>query len=166
MFGNSQSIEINKMTEIKLFKKLLVFSGIFNIVLAAPLIIPGFYKSYISIICSLNDAMGFGGVRPVLPEDGLSQLLINTAGIDLVLIGAIVLVSSIDPVKFKLIPLLNAMGRTLFALVIIYYVIVYDIVRFVLIIGFIDVLISIGFVYFLTKTWAKPLPTPITRLSE
>ncbi|NTV68284.1 MAG: hypothetical protein HGB06_11555 [Chlorobaculum sp.] len=77
------------MTEIKLFKKLLVFSGLFNIVLAAPLIIPGFFKSYIKGICSLNDAMGFGGVRPVLPEDGLSQLLINTAGIDLVLIGSI-----------------------------------------------------------------------------
>ena len=78
----------------------------------------------------------------------------------------ILLVSSVDPVKFRLIPLLNAIGRTLFASIIVYYVIVYDIIRFVLIIGVIDVLISIGFVYFLTKTWAKPLPTPITRLSE
>jgi hypothetical protein len=143
---------MNTLTYINRFRKLLVCSGLFNIVLAAPLIIPGFYKSYINFICYLNNAIGLGGVKPVLPEDGLSQLLINTAGIDLVLIGSIVIVSSADPVKFRMIPLLNATGRTLFASVVVYYVLVYGVLRFVLIIGVIDVLISIGFAYFLVKT--------------
>ena len=88
----------------------------------------------------------------MLPEDGLSQLLINTAGIDLVLIGSFIIVSSADPVKFRMIPLLNAIGRTLFASVVVYYVVVYGILRFVLIIGVIDVMISIGYIYFLVKT--------------
>jgi len=145
------------LNQIKRFKKLLIFSGLFNIILAFPLIIPGFYKSYINVIYYLNEAIGLGGVKPVLPEDGLSQLLINTAGIDLVLIGAIVLVSSIDPIKFRLIPLLNAIGRTLFAVIIVYYILVYNVVRFVLVIGVIDVLISIGFVYFLAQTQEKTL---------
>ena len=140
------------MNQIKYFKKLLIFSGLFNILLALPLIIPGFFKSYINVIYYLNELIRLGGVKPVLPEDGLSQLLINTAGIDLVLIGSIVLVSSIDPIKFRLIPLLNAIGRTLFAVIIVYYILVYDIIRFVLVIGIIDVLISIGFVYFLVQT--------------
>ena len=83
-----------------------------------------------------------GGVKPNLPRDGVSQLLINTAGIDLVLIGSIVLVSAIDPLKYSLLPLLNAVGRTLFAIIIVYYVIAYDIMRFVLTIGVIDVSIS------------------------
>ncbi len=106
------------LTQIKRFKKLLIFSGLFNIVLAFPLIIPTFFKSYIDFLYYLNELIGLGGVRPVLPKDGLSQLLINTAGGDLVLIGSIVLVSSIDPIKFRLIPLLNAIGRTLFAILI------------------------------------------------
>ena len=67
----------------------------------------------------------------------------------IVLIGSIVLVSAIAPLKYRLIPLLNAVGRTLFAVIIVYYVIAYDIMRFVLVIGVIDVLISIGFIYFL-----------------
>ena len=145
------------MTQIKRFKKLLIFSGLFNIVLAFPLIIPGFFKSYINFIYYLNEAIRLGGVKPVLPEDGLSQLLINTAGLDLILIGSIVLVSSIDPIKFRLIPLLNAIGRTLFAAIIVYYILVYDVLRFVLIIGIIDILISMGFVYFLVQTRKKDI---------
>ena len=139
------------LTQMKYFKRLLIFSGLFNIVLAFPLIIPGFFKSYIYFIYHLNELIRLGGVKPVLPEDGLSQLLINTAGIDLVLIGSIVLVSAIDPVKFRLIPLFNAIGRTLFAVIIVYYIFVYDIVRFVLVVGIIDILISLGFVYFLVQ---------------
>lgn len=149
--------KMNTQTEINRFKKLLVFSGLFNIVLAAPLIIPGFYKSYINFFFYLNTAIGLGGVKPLMPEDGLSQLLINTAGIDLVLIGSVVLFSSANPVKFRMIPLLNATGRTLFAFVTIYYVLVYDILGFVLIIALIDVSISIGLVYFLVKTREKPM---------
>ena len=143
------------LTQIKRFKKLLIFSGLFNIVLAFPLIFPTFFKSYIDFLYYLNELIGLGGVRPVLPEDGFSQLLINTAGGNLVLIGSIVLVSSIDPIKFRLIPLLNAIGRTLFAVLIVYYVFVYDIARFILVFGIIDILISIGFVYFLVQTRIK-----------
>ncbi len=139
------------LDQIKYFKKLLIFSGLFNIILAFPLIIPSFFKSYIYFIYHLNELVGLGGTMPVLPEDGLSQLLINTAGIDLVLIGSIVLVSAIDPVKFRLIPLLNAIGRTLFAVIIVYYVFIYDIIRFVLVVGIIDIFISMGFVYFLVQ---------------
>ena len=150
-------MEIIILTQIKRFKKLLIFSGLFNIVLAFPLIIPEFFKSYINFIYYLNEAIRLGGVKPVLPEDGLSQLLINTAGLDLILIGSIVLVSSIDPIKFRLIPLLNAIGRTLFAAIIVYYILVYDVLRFVLIIGIIDILISMGFVYFLVQTRKKDI---------
>lgn len=135
--------------QVKRFRKLLVFSGLFNIVLAFPLIIPELYKTYVDVICRLNDFLALGGSRPNLPEDGLSQLFINTAGIDLVLIGSIVLSAAIDPMKYRLVPLLNAVGRTLFAVIVLYYVLVYDIIRFVLAIGIIDVLISMGFVYFL-----------------
>lgn len=148
-------MENNISTQIKGFKKLLTFSGLFNIIFAIPLIIPTFFKSYIDFIYYMNELARLGGVRPVLPEDGLSQLLINTAGGGLVLIGSIVLVSSIDPIKFRLITLFNAIGRILFAVLIFYYVFVYDIVQFVLVIGIIDVLISIGIVYFFVKTRMK-----------
>ncbi len=140
------------LTRVRQFRKLLIFSGLFNIILAFPLIIPNLYRYYIDLIYHLNEALTLGGVKPDIQDDGLSQLLINTAGIDLVLIGSIVLVAAIDPIKFRLIPLLNAVGRTLFAAIVVYYVVSYDIIRFVLLLGAIDVLISMGFIYFLVIT--------------
>ena len=85
------------------------------------------------------------------PREGINALFVNTAGIDLVLIGVIVFYSGFDPIQRKFIPLANAIGRTLFAVIIVYYCIVFDIARLVLVIGGIDVLISAGFCYYLIK---------------
>jgi len=139
------------LAHTKRFQKLLIFSGSFNIFLAAPLVFPEFYKVYVDLLYRLNEWLTLGGVKPNLPQDGLSQLLINTAGIDLVLVGAIVIVSALDPKKYRIIPLLNAIGRTIFATIVVYYVISYDVVQLVLVIGLIDLLISAGFIYFLVK---------------
>ena len=133
------------------FRKLLLFSGLFNIVMASPLIFPSVVAWYFKLLWSVNNIFSLGGTMPIPPEDGVSLLLINTAGIDLVLIGSIVIYASLDPVNRIGIPLLNAVGRTLFAGIIVYYCISYDIMRLILVIGIIDVLISIGFVYYAVK---------------
>jgi len=69
----------------------------------------------------------------------------------LVLIGVIVLYSSVDPVKRAFIPLANAIGRILFVFIAAYYCIVFDIARLTILIGAIDLAISIGFIYYLNK---------------
>jgi hypothetical protein len=135
--------------QIRRFQGFLVFSGLFNIVLATPLMVPELYGRYLATFWMLNDMLGFGGHAPVMPFSPVGALLINTAGIDLVLIGAIVIYAAQDPLSRWLIPALNAAGRTLFSVVILYYVIVYDIPRIVLLIGGIDLLISGVFAYFL-----------------
>ena len=136
---------------INQFRKLLFFSGLFNIVLAFPLVFPNLYEKYFHLLWTINQFLGLGGKEPIPPEAGLNALLINTAGIDLVLIGVIVFYSGYDPIKRKFIPLANAAGRTFFALIIAYYVVISDIARLVLVIGGIDVLISAGFCYYLLK---------------
>jgi hypothetical protein len=133
------------------FKALLLFSGIFNIVLATPLIFPFLYKQYFQLLWHINVLLSLGGNQPLPPTEGINALLINTAGIDLVLIGVIVIYASLDPINRKFIPIVNAFGRILFASIIIYYCIAYDIARIVLVIGVIDVVISLGFCYYLLK---------------
>ena len=135
--------------QIRRFRGFLIFSGLFNIVLAAPLMVPELYGRYLAMFWRLNEMLGLGGVAPVMPFSPVGALLVNTAGIDLVLIGAIVLYAAQDPVSRRVIPALNAVGRTLFSGVILYYVIVYDIPRIVLFIGGIDLMISGVFAYFL-----------------
>jgi len=131
------------------FRGFMIFSGLFNIVLAMPLMVPELYSHYLALFWTLNEMLGLGGHAPVIPYSPVGALLINTAGIDLVLIGAIVLYAARDPLSRWFIPAVNAAGRTLFAGVILYYVIVYDIPRIVLLIGGIDLLISGVFAYFL-----------------
>jgi hypothetical protein len=135
--------------QISRFRGFMIFSGLFNIVFATPLMVPELYGRYLALFWRLNEMLGFGGVAPVMPFSPVGALLVNTAGIDLVLIGAVVLYAAQDPLSRWFIPALNAAGRTLFSGVILYYVIVYDIPRIVLLIGGIDLMISGVFAYFL-----------------
>ena len=95
--------------------------------------------------------LGLGGKQPIAPAKGINSLLVNTAGIDLVLVGAIVFYAGFAPLKLKFIPWANAIGRTIFAGVIIYYIFAFDIMQLVLVIGALDLMISAGFVYFLLR---------------
>jgi len=92
---------------------------------------------------------------PIPPKEGVNALLINTAGIDLVLIGFIAVYAGFNPAKRMAIPLMNAAGRSLFACIIVYYCIAYDIMRIILVIGIIDVLISAGFIYYFLRIRSK-----------
>ncbi len=134
------------------FKNLLKFSGTFNIVSAFLLIFPIIYEHYLLFFNKINFALGLGGQAVSIPTNPLNALLINTAGIDLVLIGAVILVVSKNPLKNRTIILLNGIGRLLFAIIIAYYVFAEDLIRIIIIFGLIDVIISIGFLYFLKKT--------------
>lgn len=136
---------------ISQFRKLLFFSGVFNIVLALPLVFPVLYEKYFCFLWTVNQFLALGGKEPIPPKEGIHALLINTAGIDLVLIGVVVFYSGFDPIKRRFIPLANAVGRTIFALIIVYYVIAMNIARLVLIVGGVDVIISAGFGYYLMK---------------
>jgi hypothetical protein len=63
--------------------------------------------------------------------------------------GVFVLYAARDPLLRWFIPAANAAGRSIFFGVILYYVVVYDIARIVLLIGLVDVLISGVFGYYL-----------------
>lgn len=133
------------------FRYLLKFSGVFNILSAALLIFPFTYEHYLLFFNRINSALELGGRAVTLPANPMHSVLINTAGIDLVLIGAIVLAVSNKPFNNRSIILFNGLGRLLFATVITYYVIAENVIRIIIIFGLIDVIISFGFLYYLYK---------------
>ena len=144
-----QLLNIINDRRTKRFRAFLIFSGLFNIVLAAPLMVPELYKYYLAFLWNLNGLLSLSGQEPVAPSGGVIALLINTAGIDLVLIGTFVIYAARDPLSRWFIPAANAVARSIFATVILYYVIVYDIARIVLLVGVLDVIISGVFAYYL-----------------
>lgn len=131
------------------FRKLLAASGLFNIALTCPLIPPRLHGRYIALLGEVNAALGLGGQPPVVPTEGPGALLVNTAGIGLVLVGLYVIYAAGDPLARWAIPAVNAAGRALFAAIVVAYVVTDDLARVVLVIGIFDVVIAAGFVWFL-----------------
>jgi len=134
---------------IRRFRYLIFFGGLFNILIASPLMIPGAADSYLFFLSDINASMHLGGLPYVRPLNPAHALLINTAGIDLVLIGALVLYAALDPDQRQGILLLNALGRLLFSAVAAYYVLTASLMPLVLAPALVDVLISLGFLRFL-----------------
>ena len=133
----------------KRFRAFLVFSGLFNITLAAPLMLPELTGRYLALLWRVNGLLSLGGREPVAPAGGVGALLAYTAGVDLVLIGVLVLYAARDPLSRWFIPAANAAGRSAFALIVLYYVVVYEVARIVLLIGLVDVIVSGVFAYYL-----------------
>lgn len=137
--------------DIQTFKGLLKFSGIFNIIFAAPLAIPKLYEYYLLFFNNINYKLGLGGLPVEIPTNPLNALFINTAGIDLVLIGIVILLVSKNPLANRKIILLNALGRLLFPGIIGYYIFTANLIHILVVFGLVDVSISIGFLYYLKK---------------
>lgn len=136
------------------FKRLLKFSGIFNIAGAFMFIIPHAYEAYLSFFNHLNNLVGLGGKNISIPTDIFHTLFINTAGIDLVLIGSIILLVSRNPLDKinRSIILANGIGRTVFAIIITYYAVNNGLIQILVVIGLIDFFITVGFIYYLYTT--------------
>jgi hypothetical protein len=127
-------------------RKFLIFSGLFNIIFAFPLIIPGFADNYLEVMTQLNHLLGLGNQGYADAQNATHALLISTAGIDLVLIGSIIIYASFDPVRRKGLLILNAAGRTLFFLIIVQQMLYNGLMPLFLVFGIIDALISVTFV--------------------
>jgi len=141
----------NKKKTLDHFRGLLIFSGLFNIICASPLALPFTFGWYLKLLNIINIHLNWGGVPITIPFDSIHALLINVAGLHLVLTGAIVLYASKDPARRSAIAVFNGIGRTLFFLIIVYLTYSYNILRLWLVFGVIDLLVSIGFLYYSGK---------------
>jgi len=150
---------MNKKT-LTHFRNLLRFSGLFNIILAFPFIIPGLYEYYLEFYNALNDLLMLGGNHITIPTDPFHALFIHTAGIDLVLIGSFVLWASRNPMdkSSRFIILFNGIGRSLFFIIVMYYGIIQGLIGIFVVIGIIDIFITSAFIYYLLKTKSSSLP--------
>lgn len=135
----------------KQFQRLLFFGGVFNVLIAAPFLFPNLIEDYLSLLWKMNEILNLGGNYIPIDSKGITGLLINIVGIGLTMVGIFVFYAGLKPGKRKTIPLINAIGRLVFVVLAVYYVINFDVIKLVLIIGLIDFLISLGFAYYLLK---------------
>lgn len=98
-----------------------------------------------------------GGKSISMPTDSFHELMINTAGVDLVLIGTILLLVSGDPLNptNRKIIIANGIGRFIFFMLVGYYAFFHELIRIMIPFGIIDAIITITFFYLLNKTSHK-----------
>jgi membrane-bound ClpP family serine protease len=130
------------------FKKWVVGAGLFNIIAAFPLAMPFTVDSFYSFWNYLNHLLNLGGQDMVLPTDGNTLLWVNTCGLALFLVGCMLLYASGDLENRVGVPLLNGIVRVVFSILVVYYVIVADISRIIMVIAIIDVIIGAVFFYY------------------
>jgi hypothetical protein len=82
---------------------------------------------------------------------GPSTRFVNTAGLVLCLVGAMLLYAARNLKDRSGIPLLNAVGRTIWALLVIYYTFTQDLARLFLIFAAVDITIAAAFYYYVSK---------------
>lgn len=138
-----------RLDTIHSFRTLLLFGGLFNILFASPLMFPGFADNYLYFLSYMNGLMHLGGHPYVRTVNPAHSLLVNVAGIDLVLIGSMVIYAAFDPDKRKGIVLLNVIGRLVFAALAAYYVFALSLMPLVLAPAVVDIGFCIGFLGFL-----------------
>jgi membrane-bound ClpP family serine protease len=104
-----------------------------------------------------------GGQHVKSPVDGVHALLINTAGLALVLVGLMLIYAAGNLKERMGIPVLNGIARLIFSVLLVYYLIAEDIARILLLLALIGIVIAGAFFYhvyrikMIEKTSAKPI---------
>lgn len=133
---------------LKYVKLILYFGGLFNIAFAIPLTFPGLSERYFQFFSKINDGLDLGGSPIEYPSQGVAQLLINTTGASIVLIGSIVVLAGTDPHRYRAIPMMNALGRLAFIALIFFYIWEYDVARVMALFAPVDFVLSLLFIFF------------------
>ena len=127
------------------FCKWVLGAGVFNLVAAFPLAMPFSYRGYLALLDALNTSLGWDGRALTPPEDAFGMLAVNTAGLALALVGAMLIYTAANLEARAGIPLMNAIARLIFTGLVVYYVLIADLARVILIIALIDAVIAAAF---------------------
>ncbi len=134
--------------KVRAFQRFARFGGLFNIIAAVPLATPWTMDVYLRLIGGLNRSLGLGGTLWLDVNHPVHRFLVMTAGIDLVLVGVLVLWAAHVPVQRKSLFVYNAAARLIWTAFMIYFVVVFNLWPIFLVFGLTDIVISIVFLRF------------------
>jgi hypothetical protein len=131
------------------FRVWVIVAGVYNILNSFAMMVPFLNKSYYRMLSGSSRMLGGADILPA--ADAANMLFVNTAGLVLVLVGAMLLYAARDLKNRSGIPLLNAVGRTVWAVLVIYYTFTQDLPRLFLTFAAIDIIVAAAFYYYVLK---------------
>jgi hypothetical protein len=131
------------------FKKWVFGAGLFKVIIGFPVALPFLYEQYYKLFDALNSALGLGGAPLVPPAEPANLFLIHIAGMEVCLVGIILLYASRNLRDRMAIPLSNALVHGLFVFLVLYYVMARGVARILLSFAVVDAVLSIVFLYYI-----------------
>jgi hypothetical protein len=130
------------------FKRWVFGAGAFKVVIGLPVALPFLYEQCYRLFDTLNSALGLGGAPLVPPAEPANLFLVHIAGMEVFLVGIILLYASRNIKERTAIPLSNAVVHGLFVFLVLYYVMARGVARILLSFAAVDAVLSIVFLYY------------------
>lgn len=128
----------------------LLLGGLFNIIMGTIFFSNTLLRCFFDTTASLEKLFFGANATLTFPSDPMHQLLIHGFGAGVMILGATLIYSFRNPHRFQPFILIDALGRLLYGITMVYSVLHFGLVRMILVFG----LIELGFaVTYLLTSW-------------
>ena len=131
------------------FRKLVLWTGIFNIIAYVPLSCPYTLKIFVDTMTGLSQTLGLGGSMLSLPLSVNNLLMINLLGVIIVFLGIFLIIASFDIENRAWFVFWEGLIRIIVFLVIVYFVLFKSAAHIMVLFGVIDLIIGIIYMYYI-----------------
>lgn len=131
------------------FRKWVMGTGIFNIVVYSTLLLPFTVKILLDISAMLNAALGLGGMGFPVPSNTNHLVMIHIVGALVVFLGIMLIVASFDVVNRTWFIFWEALMRIVVFLYLLIFVVCMNSITILLLFGAADLVIGLIYLYYI-----------------
>ena len=135
--------------KVECFRKWVLGTGIFNIVVYSTLLFPFTFKVLLDISSAMNNALGLGGMSFPVPANTNHLVMIHVAGICVVCLGIMLVIASFDIMNRAWFVFWEGLLRIIVFLYLLFYVVCMNSIALLLLFGAADLIIGIVYMYFI-----------------
>ena len=136
-------------SKIEFFRKLVLVTGILNIVVYSALLFPFTLRVFLNISNAMNNALGLGGMSFTVPLNTNHLVMIHIVGILVVCLGIMLVIASFDVLNRAWFIFWEGLLRILVFLYILYFVVCMNSITILLLFGATDLIIGSVYMYFI-----------------
>jgi hypothetical protein len=135
--------------KIEIFRKWVLGTGIFNIVVYSTLLFPFTLKVLLDISNAVNNALGLGGMSFPVPSNTNYLVIIHIVGILVVCLGIMLVIASFDIMNRAWFVFWEGLLRIIVFLYMLFFVVCMNSITLLLLFGTTDLIIGTVYMYFI-----------------
>ena len=136
-------------SKIEFFRKLVLVTGVLNIVVYSTLLCPFTLKVLLNISNAMNNALGLGGMSFTIPLNTNHLVMIHVVAILVVCLGIMLVIASFDIINRAWFVFWEGLMRIMIFLYILLFVVCMNSLTLLLLFGTTDLIIGAVYVYFI-----------------